>query len=183
MEKPQQFQVYGRLGNYSLEERSVEASLYLDDLLIDARRATIPPGEEGDVVFDMDLTDGRPPEGTLKLSLAPEGQDDLDIDNVAYAALNPARKARVLFVTPGNGPWELALTTDAVAEIADVEIGAPALLETKEHQLAVDEARYDLRRRTPSTSPRRRRANSGRQANWKGRRSWSTPTGPIRSCT
>lgn len=144
VEKPQQFQVYGRLGNYSLEERSVEASLYLDDLLIDARRTTIPPGEEGDVVFDMDLTDGRPPEGTLRLTIAPEGQDDLELDNVAYAALNPARKARVLFVTPGNGPWELALTTDAVAEIADVEIGAPALLETKEHQLAADEGRYDL---------------------------------------
>ncbi len=67
--------------------------------------------------------------GVLKLKAATG--DQLALDDVAYAVINPPRRSRVLLVTRGNEPLRLALQTKEAAEIADVQIESPGFLKTK----------------------------------------------------
>lgn len=137
-ERPEQLQAFARCQNSGAQDVSTQASLYLDDVLLDAARVEIPAGGSAGIEFDLSHRD----HGVLRLEL--EHRDDLPLDNKAYTALNPSRQARVLVVTPGNDALRLALATDEVQELAEVVIGEPALLNTAEHRAAATAGQFDL---------------------------------------
>jgi hypothetical protein len=144
-EKPGQIQAFARLENFSAAEATVEASLFLNDTLLDAQKITVPPrGEKGlpgasGARFEMN---NAIESGVLKLVL--DSKDSLTVDNTAYAVVNLPRPAKVLVVTPGNDALELALGTDEAKKIADVSIAEPKLLETKAYADQAAEGAYDL---------------------------------------
>ncbi len=70
--------------------------------------------------------------GVLKLKAATG--DQLALDDVAYAVINPPRRSHVLLVTPDNEPLRLALRTKEAAEMADVQIELPSFLKTKAYK-------------------------------------------------
>jgi hypothetical protein len=144
-EKPGRVQAFARLENHADDETSVEASLYLNNTLLDAKSVALPardeknhlPGAAG-VHFEMQEIES----GILKLEL--NAKDHLAADNRAFAVVNTPRPAKVLVVTPGNDELELALKTDEAQKIANVTIAEPMLLETKAYRDQADEGAYDL---------------------------------------
>jgi hypothetical protein len=144
-EKPDRVQAFARLENHSDAEKTVEASLLLNGTLLDAKSVTLPPrdpqnklpGATG-VNFEMQEIES----GVLNLKVA--AKDQLKVDDEAFAVVNLPRPAKVLVVTPGNDPLELALRTDEAQKIADVSIAEPKLLETKAYQDQALEGAYDL---------------------------------------
>ncbi|MCI0356898.1 MAG: BatA and WFA domain-containing protein [Planctomycetaceae bacterium] len=144
-EKPGQIQAFARIENYAEAETSVEASLFLNDTLLDAQKITLPPrGEKGlpgasGARFEMNNTIES---GVLKLVL--DTKDALGADNTAFAVVNLPRPAKVLVVSPGNDALELALGTDEAKKIADVSFAEPKLLETKAYADQAAEGAFDL---------------------------------------
>ncbi len=68
----------------------------MNDSLVDAAEVKLEAGGENGAAFQLkDITDGR-----LKLQL--ELTDDLAIDNVAFAGLDPPRQLQVVVVTAAN---------------------------------------------------------------------------------
>jgi uncharacterized protein YegL len=168
-DKPAQQQAFGRVENYGPEPVEVEVTLYRDGGLVDAQKIALPaaeltpdpsdteepkkdakgnaepveknmlctPGASG-VEFDL----GALEEGLLKLEITEK--DVLAVDNVAYAAINTPRRARVLLVTPGNESLRLALGTEEAVKLAELSTAAPSLLDTKAFEEQAATGQYDL---------------------------------------
>jgi hypothetical protein len=146
-ERPEQLQAFARIENFGPEEVEVTAELYLDDFEgrpIDVARARIPAPKEGSrsgaggVEFRLStISDG-------KLLVKINHDDPLSIDNRAYAVVNPPQPANVVFVSPGNPPFEKALTTSHVKTIANVKIAGPQILEQEAFQREAAEGKYQL---------------------------------------
>jgi len=154
-EKPGELQAYARVENFGAEDVFTSASLYLDGQLLDAQPVKVAgrgssPGASG---VQFQLEDAT--EGVLRLDL--DYNDQLPIDNTAYAVLNSPRPARVLVVTPGQSTaLRLALSTDEAQKISQVTFQAPPHLETKQYQDDAVAGVYDLiifDRCVPKTPP------------------------------
>lgn len=79
------------------------------------------------------------------LKLEVQSKDHLVMDNVAYAAINTPRRARVLVIGPKDSDaLEFALTTTLAAKVAAVKFAGPEILETSEHQTLALSSAYDL---------------------------------------
>lgn len=137
-ERPEQVQAFARVVNYGPADASVEASLYRGQELLDAQQVRVPSQGQQGVQFD--LREVEP--GELRLEISPE--DDLKVDNVAYAAINAQRPIDVVCVTPGNDALKLALETPAAQAIAHVTFAPPSILMESEHQRLAEEGEYDL---------------------------------------
>lgn len=137
-EHPERVQAFARIENHGVEARSVEASLYRDGELRDARETTVPAGGSTGVNFDLQDVDG----GVLKLEIA--AGDSLDVDDVAYVAFDRPRPARVLVAGPVSDALGVALRTDEVAKVANVEFADETLLADPKHQEAAANGAYDL---------------------------------------
>jgi von Willebrand factor type A domain/Aerotolerance regulator N-terminal len=137
-EKPGQLQAFARLENSGEEDIEVDVALYLDGGLVDASSVAVPTdGAEG-VNFVLNDIESA----TLKLEV--QYNDDMSLDNAAFATINTPRRARVLVVTPGNDALKFAITTTAASKVADVSFAEPATLETKEHETLALSGAYDL---------------------------------------
>jgi hypothetical protein len=144
-EKPGSVQAFGRFENHSDTETTVEASLFLNGTLLDAKQVAINardkktrlPGAAG-VNFDMRELDS----GILKLQI--DAKDQLAADNTAFAVVNLPRPAKVLVVSPGTEALALALQTTEAQKIANISTAEPALLETKAYADQAAEGAYDL---------------------------------------
>ena len=79
---------------------------------------------------EFDLEGGE--SGVLELRLSSPADDHLVVDDKAWTVVSPPRPVRVLLVTPGNEPLELALTTDSLEEIAE-RFGLSAVSTVHEH--------------------------------------------------
>jgi hypothetical protein len=123
--KPDRLQAFARVENFGSETVKVPLELSLDDRLIDADTAEVQPKESRGVSFDLEAVNS----GVLKLKATTD--DQFDLDDVAYAVINPPRRSHVLLVTPGNEPLRLALRTKEAAEMSDVQIELPGFLKTK----------------------------------------------------
>ncbi len=142
-ERQEQMQAFARVTNNSADDFTVDVSLHeLDDdgtpSLVDAKRITVESQDTTGIDFDLMGFE----RGTLRLTL--EHEDHLAMDNVAYAAINPARHARVVLVTAGNEALQVALDTEEVRAIADVAILEPARWETKPQQDLATAGYHDL---------------------------------------
>ncbi len=102
--------------NASVEERSFNVELYLNDALLDVRPYTLAPGESKSELFTNFTMEG----GRLKAAL--DVEDALATDNIAYAALPKREQIPVLLVTPNNPFLKNALTVD---EKLDLTVVAP----------------------------------------------------------
>ncbi len=137
-EKADQWQAFARLENWGDQAVTVDVSLTRDGGLADAQAVEIPSRGRIGVEFELPELD----RATLQLAL--EHQDHLAVDNQAYAAVDPGRRARVLFVTPGNTALEYALDTEEARELAELTVVAPAELSAKKYQDQALAAYWDL---------------------------------------
>ncbi len=142
-DKPGKLFVYGRVENSGAKAATANVSLFLNDNLVDAIGVEIP-GREGDlpgnagISIPMEDLD----EGLLRLEI--DAQDQLPVDNRAYAVIQYSRRAKVLLVTPGNYNLRLALTTEEAEKITEVSVAEPAHLQTKEYKDQSVDGTYDL---------------------------------------
>ena len=141
-EIPEQAQAFARLENSGPEDVEVDLSLYNEsDQLLDAVRTSIPSQGTSGVEFDL----ANLQSGFLKLVL--EYTDDLPLDNIAYAAVNPPRPAQILMVRPSGGfndPIGLALSTVGAQDVAVVQLAKPQDLKSPEVEQAALAGLYDL---------------------------------------
>lgn len=141
-DKPGRLQAFARVENFSPGEVTTNASLLLNDKLLDAQSVKLAardekPGVAG-VQFDLEDTDG-----VLKIEI--DAKDNLSEDNAAYSVLNSARPARVLVVSPGDAPYQRrVLETEAVGKVAQVTFVEPPHLETKQYQDDAASGVFDL---------------------------------------
>lgn len=134
-----QLEAFARLENFGAADATVDLSLLLDGELIDADQVEVPAGESRGVVFQLaDLTSG-----VLELRTSAPG-DSLALDNTAWATIDAAYRARVLLVTPGNEPLELALNTGRARQLAYVLQHSPDYLASEEYRRAALSGMYDL---------------------------------------
>ena len=137
-ERPNQLQAFGRVENHGPEATTTQAELYMNGTLIDAAEMTIAPGASQGLVFDL----GGPEAGTLGLRLT--SADGFTADSRAWAVINKPRKAEVLVVTPGNDELQKVLGTARVAQLADLKVASPEILETRDHQRQAAAGTFDL---------------------------------------
>jgi len=138
LEKPGQIQAFGRIENYTNEELTIEVSLFMDDELFDAVSVTVGAGENNGVPFELPEMES----GVLKLEI--DYEDDLAVDNVAYAAVSVPRPAKLLLVTPRNDALQLGLQTGEAAKLCIIKYATPAILDTDEYKNAAESSEYDL---------------------------------------
>jgi hypothetical protein len=125
--REEQLEAFARLENYGPDDVEVEVELRLDGALVDARRVEIGARDSNGVPFDL----GEIREGVLELRA--KTSDMLAIDDTAWTVVNPPRRAKVLFVTPGNDPLDFAFNTPRALQIADITYERPSYLETPKY--------------------------------------------------
>ncbi len=137
-DRKDQMQAFGRLENFGDEDLTADVELYRDETLVDASRVELKARESGGVAFDL----GDLHSATLRLRVASGG--DLKADDEAWAAIDPPLRSKVLLVTPGNNALEFALATESARELAEVDVAAPEVLETKDYQQKAAAGYYAL---------------------------------------
>lgn len=173
--RPTEFQAFARLENFADAPADIGLELQLDGQMIDADQVSIEPRQARGVAFGLGAVDSG------VLTLRATTRDPLPIDDVAWAVINPPRKADVLVVTPGDEPLELALGTQAAAELANVLIETPDFLDKPVYQQQSQLGAYDLiiyDRCAPKTMPQANTLFIGRlppAGNWKARAAVEAP--------
>lgn len=138
VEQPEQVEAFARVANLGSTAQSCAATLYLDGEFLDASQIELPPGEEQGLSFQLEAA------GAAALKLELDIQDDLSVDDVAYAGITPMRMVSTLLVTPGNKPLELALQTTQVSKICTLEIVSPSYLQSDEYKARAEQGLDDL---------------------------------------
>ena len=145
-EKPDVYQLFGRVRNFRAQEVETEAQLYRlstgksgeETKLIDAIALKIPA--QTDQSFKFDLPESELTALEVRLTVT----DALEVDNHAFTVAGTTRKAQVLAVTAGNRYLTDTLRTPAAAERADVTIVTPEELKTPAVARDIAGGRYDL---------------------------------------
>ena len=128
VEKPEQYEAFATIRNYGETAQSTSVSLYVDDALVDASSVDLEPGDQTGVSFSLES------EEAVSLRLKLDHEDDLALDNEAFAGLTPMRTVSVLLITEGIAPLELALNTDNARQICITETKFPSYLESEEYE-------------------------------------------------
>ncbi|HID77793.1 MAG TPA: VWA domain-containing protein [Planctomycetaceae bacterium] len=136
--RPAELEAFARVENFGPADARVDCQLRLDGQLVDADRFTIPAGESESVVFP--LGEVEPAVAQLVISV----EDHFALDNEAWAIVDAPRRAKVLVVTPGNRPLQYALSTQAAAKMADVQMVEPGFLATESYRTQAALGTYDL---------------------------------------
>jgi hypothetical protein len=137
-ERPEQVEAFARIRNFGKSPLTVTASLSLDDQLVDASEVKLDAEAESGATFQLsDVSQGR-----LKIEL--EVDDDLALDNIAFAGLDPPRQLQVVLATPGNTALETALATEQAQSVAIITTLSPDALATPEHQQLASSGKVDL---------------------------------------
>jgi hypothetical protein len=145
-EKPDLYQVFGRVHNFRAEPVDAEAQLYRLDpekpgasgTLIDAIALKLAP--QGEQSFKFDL----PSSGLTELEVRLDVTDAQPLDNRAYALIGNPRKAQVLLVTGGNRYLVDTLQTPTAAERADVVLITPEQAKSPEFLRQIAAGKFDL---------------------------------------
>jgi hypothetical protein len=144
-ERPDEQQAFVQVTNFTDEPQSADVTIDLDGRFLDAKKVDVKPGESNGVVFP--LTDAAAGEltATLKYELdTPTKSDALRQDDTGFAALNDAKPGRVLVVTPGNVALEVALATERIGKLGEIEFKTPDVLATEQYKKDADGSVYDL---------------------------------------
>jgi hypothetical protein len=145
-DKPEIYQLFGRVHNYRAEEVATEAQLF--------RHATDKPGDEGTLVDAIALKLAPQSDQSFKFDLPDNGltpyevrlteKDALEVDNRAYTVVGTTRKAQVLAISDGDRYLTDTLKTPSAVEHADVTILTPDEAKNEAVVRDVKGGRYDL---------------------------------------
>jgi hypothetical protein len=145
-ERPDVYQLFGRVHNYRASEVATEAQLFrlagdrpgAQGNLVDAIALAIPP--HSDHSFNFDLPESGLTAYEVRLSVS----DALAVDDRAYAIVGTTRKAQILVITEGNRYLDDTINTPTAKERADITMATPA--QAKKDPIARDlrGSRYDL---------------------------------------
>ena len=141
-DRPELQQAFVQVANFSVQPQTAVVELYLNNNLLDAAELTVPPGDIASSVFS--LTDQAEGELRARIDLPTGFQDQLALDNQAYAVLENQRDGRVLFVTPGNKTLQAALSTERAARVAKVETISPDAFSQADYQTQSQSENFDL---------------------------------------
>lgn len=137
-ENEAQIEAFALIQNFSATSTSVTASLNLDGELVDAAEVELDAMSNTGVSFEIEnLMEGQ-------LSLQLDADDDLAMDNMAYAGLDPPRQLEVVVATSGNSALEAALATPQAQAVASVRLIEPDSLGTPEVQQLAQSGTIDL---------------------------------------
>lgn len=125
LQNPNQIEAFATVLNTGQNSASADASLYLDGRLVDAASVQLDSGDQSGLAFTVESDDAARFRFVLDLN------DDLKLDNTAYASLTPSGLVSVLVVTPRNRPLELGLTTEKIQRVAQCEFVSPEYLKTE----------------------------------------------------
>jgi hypothetical protein len=131
-------QVFATIQSFCDFDTEVTANLYLADKLIDASKVQLPAESSTGIEFQIAAVE----RGQLRLDIAES--DDLEADNTAYAAINAARRAKLLLVTPGNNSLETALSTAFAARMAEIKVANISVLKSETYKREAATGEYDL---------------------------------------
>lgn len=138
VERPEQVHAFARIVNFSPVPLAGTVTLLLDDQLVDAEAIDVEAGDETGVSFELTSLDAA------ELTLELEVDDQFAPDNTAHAALRPLRGISILLVTPGNEALELALQTDQVTDLGQVDTRPVDYLASDEYLARAAAGRDDL---------------------------------------
>ena len=157
-EKPELYQVFGRIKNYRAEPVETEAKLL--------RLSSDQPSQPGKLIDAITLQIAAQSEQSFKFDLANDGLTELEVkidvqdaqplDNHAYTLIGNARKAQVLLVTSGNRYLADTLKTPMAVERADVEVITSEQAKEEKFVREMKTGRFDLvifDRFRPESSP------------------------------
>ena len=145
-EKPDVYQLFGRVHNFKAEKVETEAQLLrhtadkpqAEGELIDAIALSLPPQSDQSFKFDI------PESGVAELEVKLTVKDALDVDNRAFAIVGNARKAQVLAITADNRYLVDAFNTPTASSIADVRIASPEEAKGEDLAREIRGGRFDL---------------------------------------
>ena len=139
VERPGDAQAFATINNFGTDSQTFNVSLYVDGVWRESDSLTLEPDEESSVTFSL-----ADQEGAASLEMRLESadaskqdqplDDDLSVDNFAYAGLRPLRTVSVLVITEGNKPIELGLATENAQKISVVEYQSPEYLESEAYK-------------------------------------------------
>lgn len=150
VEKPGDAQAFATIVNFGQSTETFNVSLYLDGNWRETEALTLDPREESGLTFSLT---GQDDAASLELRLETQASgnssdqpldDDLTIDNFAYAGLRPLRTVSVLVVTEANKPLEIGLTTESAAKVCVADFQPPSYLESPEYLARTDAGLDDL---------------------------------------
>ncbi len=133
-----QLQALVQVQNFGGTAADVEITLELDGQLVDAMARTIEPGQTSGVNFSMD----RPESGRLTARVSHD--DVYQLDNIAYAAINPPSRANVMIVSDGNDALETVLRTSEMSRLSAITLIDPASIKSDDFQQQAASGRFDL---------------------------------------
>src|SRR5262249_29031195 len=145
-DKPEIYQLFGRVHNFRESEVATDAQLYRlstpkkgeETKLVDAIALKIPPQSDQSFKFDL------PDTGLAPFEVRLTATDALDVDNHAFTVAGTHRKAQVLAVTAGNRYLTDTLKTPGTIERSDVMIIAPEELKAPAIARDLQGGRFDL---------------------------------------
>lgn len=138
LENPSEVQAFATVNNLGTQPLEATATLKLDGEFLDASSVSLDAGEQTGLTFAIDSDEA------IELSLTLDVDDDLQVDNVAYAGLTPLRNVNVLVVTPGNTPLELGLGTPMAAKVCRSEFVSPDYLDSSAYEDRAASGKDDL---------------------------------------
>ena len=124
VDRPTEVQAFATVVNLGSQATRATATLSMNGEFLDAEAVELEPGDQTGLSFTVDSEESV----TLKLEL--DIEDDLAIDNAAFAGLTPMRTVSVLVITEGNTPLKLGLETDKALKICNPEFVSPSYLQT-----------------------------------------------------
>ncbi len=125
LEQPTEVQAFATIVNLGSQPAETTATLSMDGEFLDAETVSLDPGDQTGLSFTVESEEAV----TLELKL--DIEDDLSVDNVAYAGLTPMRTVSVLVVTEGNTPLRLGLGTPKAKKICNPEFVSPSYLDSR----------------------------------------------------
>jgi hypothetical protein len=145
-DKPDVYQLFGRVHNYRAEEVTTEAQLYRHSaekpsdqgVLVDAIALKIAPQSDQSFKFDLSNSGLTPYEVRLT------EKDALDVDNRAFAVIGAKRKAQVLAISESDRYLTDTLKTPSATDKADITILTPEEAKKAEVVRDLKGGRYDL---------------------------------------
>jgi hypothetical protein len=145
-EKPDVYQLFGRVHNFRAEEVATEAQLYRHSetnpgdagTLVDAIALALAP--QSDQSFKFDLPDVGLTPYEVRLTV----KDAFELDNRAYTVVGNARKAQVLAISEGDRYLTDTLKTPSATDKADITIVTPTEAKAEAVVRDLRGGRYDL---------------------------------------
>jgi hypothetical protein len=145
-DRPDIYQLFGRVHNYRGDELATEAQLFRLDAerpgeqgkMVDVIALAVPP--QSDHSFNFDL----PETGLTAYEVRLASKDALAVDDRAYAVVGTTRKAQVLVITEGDRYLADTISTPASKDRADITIVAPEQAKKEPVSRDLRSGRYDL---------------------------------------